>query len=114
MQTHPATPDITLANGRVVTHTRKPNGSQDATMSDGGPMSEAEGLEADDARAVIVRDADISRRIIEARDENYVTAVAAAHRVYQNAITAAVAAHRNTLAAHRKESAEDADIARAV
>ena len=97
MHTRPATPDITLANGRVVTHTRKPNGSQDATMADGGPMSEAEGLEADDARAAIIWEA-----------------VAAAHRVYQNAITAATAAHRNTLAAYRKERAEDADIARAV
>ena len=105
MHTRPATPDITLANGRIVTHTRKPNGSQDATMADGGPMSEAEGLEADDARAVIVRDADISRRIIEARDENYVTAVAAAHRVYQNAITAAAAAHHAAVAARKERAA---------
>lgn len=33
---------IRLRNGRVVVHTRAPNGSTDAHMQDGGPMSEAE------------------------------------------------------------------------
>ena len=53
MQTHPATPNITLANGRVVTHTRKPNGSQDARMADGKGMSAAECGEYDDARLIM-------------------------------------------------------------
>ena len=33
---------IALASGRVVVHTIAANGSQDATMADGGDMSEAE------------------------------------------------------------------------
>jgi len=64
--TRPPTADIKLTNGRIVTHTRKPNGSQDATMADGGTMSEAEGREADELRAAIVKNSDISRRILAA------------------------------------------------
>ena len=64
--TQPPTADITLANGRVVIHERQPNGSQDAKMADGGMMSEAEGRESDELRAAIVKNADISRRILAA------------------------------------------------
>jgi len=64
--TRPPTADIKLANGRIVTHTRKSNGSQDATMADGGTMSEAEGREADELRAAIIKNSDISRRILAA------------------------------------------------
>ena len=50
----PASPDITLANGRAVTCTRQPNGSQDARMADGGPMSTAAGREWDELHAAAV------------------------------------------------------------
>lgn len=47
---HPASPDITLTNGRTVRHQRELNGSQTAYMADGGTMSEAEANEARAAR----------------------------------------------------------------
>jgi hypothetical protein len=40
---------ITLTNGRVVVFTMAPNGSQDATMQDGGTMSYSEFDELDRA-----------------------------------------------------------------
>ena len=42
MKTQQAREDITLANGRIVTHSRMANGAQQADMADGGNMSEAE------------------------------------------------------------------------
>ena len=62
----PASPDITLANGRAVTCTRQPNGSQDARMADGGTMSTAAGREWDELHAAAVKNADISLRILSA------------------------------------------------
>lgn len=39
---HCSKSDVTLTNGRVVTHTRMANGAHDAVMVDGGDMSHAE------------------------------------------------------------------------
>jgi hypothetical protein len=35
-------PDVTLSNGRLVTYALMDNGAQEASMLDGGPMSEEE------------------------------------------------------------------------
>lgn len=41
-ETNPCRENITLANGRIVTHSRMANGAQQADMADGGDMSETE------------------------------------------------------------------------
>jgi len=118
--TRPPTADIKLANGRIVTHTRKPNGSQDATMADGGTMSEAEGREADELRAAIIKNSDIARRILAAgtniappdrRWETEASTMSTNERnesreeTYSNALVAAAAAYADAIAAAHKARA---------
>ncbi len=52
----PPRDDITLTNGRIVTHKRLPNGAQDASMKDGGLMSRAEGADYDNIIVSVARE----------------------------------------------------------